>query len=352
MGGVGALADSDAARAFRRLFECAPVGVVLVDLEGRIFAANAVLAHVLGFTEAALLGLSVTDLSRPADVELIQQQFGELAAGNSEGYSADRHWLRADGARVDVRVTGMLVRDSEAEPQFAVALVQPLDEVKELRETVGAARSAVHDFNNLLTAIVGQSELVLSRVHPGDPTHSRVEQIRDSARRSVSLVRSLLDAGGDTRVERGESFDVNEVLLGMRHVAEQLVGAGIEIKLHLDSSGPRVVADREGFERAVANIASNSRYAMSGAGMFTIETVHEHDSVVIRLSDTGPGIEPDVLDHIFERDFTTKPSGAGHGIGLANVRAFAERAGGSVSVESEVGLGASFTITLPSEVRA
>jgi two-component system cell cycle sensor histidine kinase/response regulator CckA len=352
MGGAGVLEDSDAARAFRRLFECAPVGVVLVDLEGRIFAANAVLAHLLGLTEAALLGLGVTDLSRPADVELIQKQFGELAAGNREGYSVDRHWVRGDGARVDVHVTGMLVRDSEREPQFAVALVQPLDEVKELRETVGAARSAAHDFNNLLTAIVGQSELVLSRVPPGDPTHSRVEQIRDSARRSVSLVRSLLDAGGDTRVAPEESFDVNEVLLGMRHVAEQLVGAGIEIRLHLDSSGPRVVADREGFERAVANIASNSRYAMAGSGMFTIETVHEDDNVVIRLSDTGPGIEPDVLDHIFERDFTTKPSGAGHGIGLANVRAFADRAGGSVSVESELGQGASFTITLPSKVRA
>jgi signal transduction histidine kinase len=191
---------------------------------------------------------------------------------------------------------------------------------------------------------------VLARVAPGDPTHARVEQIRDSARRSVSLVRNLLDAGGDTRSSPEESFDVNEVVLGMRHVAEQLVGAGIEIRLHLDPAGPRVVADREGFERAVANIASNSRYAMSGSGTFTIETRHEGDNVAIRLSDNGPGIEPDVLDHIFERDFTTKPSGAGHGIGLANVRAFAERAGGSVSAESEVGKGASFTITLPREV--
>jgi len=349
MSGVGALEDSDAARAFRRLFECAPVGVVLVDLDGRVFAVNSVLAHLLGFTEVALLGRSITDLSNPADLELIRRQFGELAAGNREQYSVDRRLVSADGARVDVHVTGMLVRDAHAEPQFAVVLAQPLHEVQQLRETVGAARGAAHDFNNLLTAIVGQSELVLARVPADDPTHARVEQIRDSARRSVSIVRGLLDAGGDTRVAPNESFDVNEVLLGMRQVAEQLVGAGIEIRVQLDPSGPRVVADREGFERAVANIATNSRYAMSGAGIFTIETRHEAKNVVIRLSDTGPGIEPELLDRIFERDFTTKPVGAGHGIGLANVRAFAERAGGSVAAESEAGKGGSFTITLPRE---
>jgi two-component system cell cycle sensor histidine kinase/response regulator CckA len=352
MGGVGALEDSDAARAFRRLFECAPVGVILIDLEGRIFAVNSVLAHLLGFTQIALLGRSITDLGFPENVALIQQQFGELAAGIREGYSVDRHWVRADGSRIDVHVTGMLVRDADGEPQFAVALAQPMNEVIELRETVGAARSVAHDFNNLLTAIVGQSELVLARLPHGDPTHARVEQIRDSAWRSVSLVRGLLDAGGPTRSASEKSFDVNEAVLGMRHVAEQLVGAGIEIRLHLDPAGPRVVADREGFERAVANIASNSRYAMSGAGTFTILTAQEGDAVVIRLSDTGPGIEPKLLARIFERDFTTKPSGAGHGIGLANVREFAEDAGGSVSVESELGKGATFTITLPREVGA
>jgi two-component system, cell cycle sensor histidine kinase and response regulator CckA len=249
-------------------------------------------------------------------------------------------------------VTGMLVRDADRVPQFAVALVQPLEELRQLQETVGAARAAAHDFNNLLTAIVGQSELVLARLSRRDPAHVRVEQIRDSARRSVSLVRSLLEAGGDIGSDRDESLDVNEVLLGMRSVTEQLVGAGIEITLHLDSSGPRVFADREGFERAVANIAANSRYAMAGSGTFTVETRHEDDAVVIRLSDTGPGIEPQLLERIFERDFTTKPSGAGHGIGLANVRAFAERAGGSVSAESDIGKGASFTIRLPREPRA
>jgi two-component system cell cycle sensor histidine kinase/response regulator CckA len=347
--GVGVLEDSEAARAFRRLFECAPVGVVLVDLEGNVFAVNSAVAHLLGFARTALLGRTVTNLSFPEDFALIQQQFGELAAGNLEQYSVDRRWLRADGAEVDVRVTGMLVRDSEAEPQFAVALIQPRDEVNELRETVGAARSAAHDFNNLLTAIVGQSELVLARVPADDPTHGRVEQIRESAQRSVSLVRSLLEVGGDPREVREESFDVNEVLLGMRSVAEQLVGAGIEITLHLDATGPRVFADREGFERAVANIAANSRYAMAGAGTFTIATQHGDGVVSIRLSDTGPGIEEHLLKRIFERDFTTKPSGAGHGIGLANVREFAEHAGGTVSVESTLGTGASFTITLPSE---
>jgi PAS domain S-box-containing protein len=346
---VSVLEDSDAARAFRRLFECAPVGTVLADLDGRAFAVNPALARLLGFTEEALLGDGISSIRFPEDVARNARVFEELAAGTRDAYSAQRRLRRADGSSTEVDVTGMLVRDPTGAPQFAVVLVQSRDEVTQLRQTVGETRGIAHDFNNLLTAIVGQSELVLAQLPADEPTHARVEQIRDSAWRSVSLVRGLLDPRGARDAERGTSFDVNEVVLGMRHVAEQLVGAGIEITLNLDPAGPRVVADPEGFERALGNIAANSRHAMAGAGTFTIETSQQGDDVVIRLSDTGPGIEPHLLDRVFEQDFTTKPSGTGHGIGLANVREFAGRAGGSVSVESEVGKGASFTITLPRE---
>lgn len=92
-----------------------------------------------------------------------------------------------------------------------------------------------------------------------------------------------------------------------------------------------------------------ARRLRCGSGIFTIETRHQGHQVVIRLSNNGPGIEPELQKRIFEQEFTTKPSGVGHGIGLANVRAFAERSGAAVAVESEVGQGASFTITLPRE---
>jgi len=337
------------ARAFRTLFECAPVGLAAVDLSGQVVAANPALAHLLGFSESALRGRAITDLTYPDDLALTKQLFSELGAGLRASYSVEKRYVRADGAAVKVRVTALLVRDPEGGRAFVVGLVEPLDELAQLQESVAEARATAHDFNNLLFVIVNYAELLLRQLPAGERARSEVEELRDAAQKATALIRRVF-AVRDTEPARAETLDVNKVILEMRKLAQNLVGSNIQIVLRLDPSNPRVLAEREGFERVLGNIAANSRDAMPSGGTFSVETRRTGGAVEIVMSDTGPGIEPEIRERIFDRGVTTKTAVGGQGIGLANVRDYAEAAGGTIEVESQPGHGATFTLTLPAVV--
>ena len=166
--------------------------------------------------------------------------------------------------------------------------------------------------------------------------------MRELARRAFERARSGLRPAGAQTVE---PVDVNGTLMALREIARLLLGSGIDIVLKPDLSRPFVRVDRVGLERALENIAVNARDAMPDGGTFTVETEQRADTVVIRCSDTGTGIAPEARDHLFERSFTTKSSG--HGVGLPSVRSFVESYGGAVAVESDSGVGTTFTLTLP-----
>lgn len=182
--------------------------------------------------------------------------------------------------------------------------------------------------------------------HAEDPDRVRLSAtvVQSVGDRSAELVRDLLADGIRPRIEL---VGVNDVILGVREVAAQLVGLGHELNLNLDPSAPRIEVDRASFERALANLATNARDAMLGGGTLTSETRSRGDLVDVVVTDSGVGIEPAVLARIFERDFRTKSPDLGYGIGLANVREFVRAAGGSIDVTSTPGSGTSFTLTLP-----
>ena len=142
---------------------------------------------------------------------------------------------------------------------------------------------------------------------------------------------------------------MNGLLLGMRSVVGNLLGAGINIVVLPDLGQPQVHADATDLERALINIVANARDAMPKGGTLTIETKREDDVVRIRISDTGAGMSPAVRDRIFEPSFTTKETG--HGIGLASVRTFVEKHRGSIVIESDEGIGTTVTLMLPAEPR-
>lgn len=261
-----------------------------------------------------------------------------------DAYSIEKRYVRSDGTATNVRATVMLVA-ADGEPEFAVALVEPLGDVARLQNKIGAARAAVHDFNNLLLVMVGNAEILLAQLAHGAADPSYAQRIKDAASRSVPIVRGLLD---DEPEQPSERLDVNSVILELGDIVRHLLGSRVELVLRLDPSEPAVVANREGLERAIANIATNARDAMPDGGTFTIETRREDARTVISLSDTGVGIDASTKARIFERDFTTKGHGVGHGIGLANVRDFVESAGGSVDVETTVGHGSTFALRFPS----
>lgn len=339
---AGDLSSDDAARAFRRLFECSPISIGLLTLDAHVFAVNPAGASLWGLPAEALRGRAITDLTHPDDVAALSEQFGDLAKGRHEGYEAERRLRRADGKTVVVHSSVGLVRGEHREPLFVVAVWTPSGDAK-LAAARTETRSTAHDLNNLLMAVVGRSELLLREELPKEGA-TQAEHILDAAYRAAALVRRLLSIPPEAAVG---PVDVNELILGMHGVMTQLVGSGDQIVLTLDPSSPRAVVDREGLERALGNLAGNARDAMPHGGTVTIGTRVVGTNVEIRFSDTGTGVPSELRERIFERDFSTKPEGLGHGIGLANVRAFVDAASGTIDVESPPGAGTTFTIALP-----
>jgi two-component system, cell cycle sensor histidine kinase and response regulator CckA len=342
--GADGLPDLDAdvaaaGRAFRALFELAPVGVCAVTLERRIFAMNPTLQQMLGLSEYR--GLLVDTLAPPEAVERLNAYLD--AAAVADMVSDEGPLIRADGTRVETRSIVVRVRADRGEPSFLLGVIQSRDEELRSQDAEVRARLLVHDINNLLMPIVAYAELLLRGLSPSDPARSDAERVQGLVERAVALARASLSDSA-TRPDEG-IVDVNGLLAGMRKVVADLLGAGVDVVFHPDLGQPHVPADGAAFERGLLNVVANARDAMPEGGTLTVETKQEGDLVRVLISDTGVGLPPEVRERVFESGFTTK--GAGHGLGLASVREFAETHDGSVTVDSGENAGTTVTLTLP-----
>ena len=213
-------------------------------------------------------------------------------------------------------------------------------------EAVGQLAGGIaHDFNNLLTVIAGYGEIAQRRIGAG-PGASELGEIQRAAERASRLTRQLL-AFARRQVLEPVLLDVNEVASGLVPMLSRLIGETIEIAMLAGDELPPVLADRAQLEQVVINLAINARDAMPGGGTLAIETGVAGGHVRLAVSDTGTGIEPGVLEHIFEPFYTTKDVGLGTGLGLATVHGIVTQSGGRVEVSSDPGLGSTFTVLLP-----
>ena len=233
-------------------------------------------------------------------------------------------------------------------------------------ESVGLmAGGLAHDFNNLLMVILGKGDLLCERL-PDGADREDVEVILSAAQRAAELVQRLL-AFARRQVQTPQDFDVNVTIQKLQSLLRSVMGSGVELRLELASDPLMVHADIPSLESAIINLAANARDAMPEGGMLRIETagvelasgaaalrpgMEPGPYVRLRVIDTGHGIAPDALPHVFEPFFTTKPSGKGTGLGLSIAHEFAWRAGGNMAVESEVDVGTTFVLYLPSRPAA
>jgi two-component system cell cycle sensor histidine kinase/response regulator CckA len=213
-------------------------------------------------------------------------------------------------------------------------------------EAVGQLAGGIaHDFNNLLTVIAGYGEIARRRIGAG-PGANELGEIQRAAERAAVLTRQLL-AFARRQVLEPVLVDVNEVASGLVPMLSRLIGETIEIAMLASEELPPVLADRAQLEQVVINLAINARDAMPEGGTLAIETGVLGEHVRLAVSDTGTGIEPGVLEHIFEPFYTTKDVGLGTGLGLATVHGIVTQSGGRVDVTSDPGLGSTFTVLLP-----
>ncbi|MGO9442402.1 MAG: ATP-binding protein [Terriglobales bacterium] len=228
-------------------------------------------------------------------------------------------------------------------------------------EAVGQLAGGVaHDFNNLITIIKGYSDLLLCELQPGDPSVKYAEEVRKAGDRAASLTRQLL-AFSRKQVLQPQAVDLNLVVSNLQNMLKVLIGEHIEIATVPGAGLPKVMADPGQVEQAIMNLVVNARDAMPNGGKVEVRTAkmlvdetmaaarETKPGCYVRLSvaDTGCGMNEATLKQIFQPFFTTKEVGKGTGLGLAIVYGVVKQSGGFVEVESELGKGSTFHVSLP-----
>ncbi len=223
------------------------------------------------------------------------------------------------------------------------------------------AGGVAHDFDNLLTIIGGYGQMALESTSKKNPLHADLEAIVEAANRASALTRQLLTFSR-RQVVQPKVLDANRLLARIYRMLCRVVGEHIDLRLALAPDAGRIKVDPGQLEQVVMNLAVNARDAMPNGGRITIESLNwkinersrgvplnfpSGPCVVLSVSDTGTGIDPEILSRIFEPFFTTKPKGKGTGLGLSTVYGIVKQSGGDLTVQSEVGKGTTFRLFFP-----
>ncbi len=368
-------AAEESEERFRSLVEEAADAFFLHDREGRIRAVNRRACESLGYTRAELMGMKVSDVEVDFDPVRDPAIWARTAPGQAAAV-AGRH-RRRDGSMfpVEVRVACVelaaepllmaLARDVSAQRAAEEALRESQARLADAHrlEVVGRLAGGVaHDFNNLLTVILAGGHDLRDRLRAGEPGDAEtVEDILDAGERAAELTRQLL-AFARKQVVAPTRLDLNEVLRQSRKLLSRVIGEDVRVTEDLQDGLWTVRADSGLLGQVVMNLAVNARDAMPRGGTLSMSTANvelgpgdpppDPDMapgryVRLRVSDTGEGMGPEVLEHVFEPFFTSKPVGAGTGLGLATAYGNVKQSGGHVVVQSRPGGGSTFDVYLP-----
>ncbi len=370
---------------YRELFEHSPDAILIIE-EERFVDCNPAAARMMGFpSKQALLerysgGQKEGTLrAHPSEFSPPTQPDGRDSFEKAEAMmqivleqgSHCFEWdhLRADGEAFTVEV---MLTAVDCGPKHAIHVVwREIAERKKLEqklrqsqrlESVGRLAGGIaHDFNNLLLVILSHAETLREELAAAGQLEKAeaAGEICKAGERAAALTRQLLTFSRGQPVKR-KPTDLVGVMKGLRTLLERLIGEDILFESPLPLGPVTVVADTSQIEQLVINLATNGRDAMPEGGRLEVALLeHRHeqsnsmprlptgDYALIRVSDTGEGMEPEQIDHAFDPFYTTKAPGAGSGLGLATVHSIAEQCGGGVYIESAVGEGTSVSVLIP-----
>ncbi|MDR4305828.1 PAS domain-containing protein [Chelatococcus sambhunathii] len=365
---------------FARFFNNTPLAIATVDSKGRIARANAPFARLFGDRlKAEGESRSVyACLAQERDRAALEAAVKAAARGEGEIAPVEATLPGEGGRSATLFVTRVDDRDGDDEAAVVYALDTTDQRALEAKFAQSQKMNAVgqlaggvaHDFNNVLTAIIGYSDLLLANHRPTDPSFQDIMQIKQNANRAASLVRQLL-AFSRRQTLRPQVIALGDTLADLRMLLSRLLGEKIKLEVVQGRDLWLVKADLNQFEQVVINLAVNARDAIiehdPDGGAVTIRTrnvpaaeiaalghpeVPQADFVLIDVEDTGPGIPDKIIDQIFEPFFSTKEVGKGTGLGLSTVYGIVKQTDGYVYALSEPGKGATFRILIPRHVAA
>jgi PAS domain S-box-containing protein len=348
-------------KRFRQVVEGAPQGI-FVQLDGFYRYVNPAALALYGAEVAdQLLGTRTLSRAHPDFLAGISERQRVLREERKPVPLAEEKFLHLDGTAFDVEVTGVpftfegrdgsivFFRDissrklaekerSTLEEQFRQA---------QKMESIGRLAGGVsHDFNNLLTVINGYADLLSRALKEGDPLRDWVAEIAKAGEKAAGLTRQLL-AFSRKQILVPKPLDLGSMVAENRDMLQRLLGEEIELVTNLEPGLRLVMADPGQLHQVMMNLVVNARDAMPRGGRLTIETANMESGVLLSVSDTGLGIDKAIQDRIFDPFFTTKGEGEGTGLGLSTVYGIMQQCGGSISLFSEPGKGATFKLCLP-----
>ena len=294
----------------------------------------------------------------------------EEASARGEPFQAEHRVTRKDGQIIWVSDTAVVVRGSDTHPVMEGLIVDITDrkmlenqllQARKMEAVGRLAGGVAHDFNNLLTIIKGYIEMAMNRCLDRPELHRDIRRIEEAADRAVTLVRQLL-AFSRKQVLRPKILDLNAIVVNLDQLLRRLMSENIEMKTFVSKDVGAIKADPGQIEQVIMNLVVNARDALPSGGRILIETsnadldsTYTRDHAVVRpgpyvllaVTDTGIGMTPDTVAHIFEPFYTTKESGRGTGLGLSTVYGIVKQSGGYIWVYSELGKGTTFKVYLP-----
>jgi two-component system, cell cycle sensor histidine kinase and response regulator CckA len=360
----------DTLRKLWRAVEQSADLVMITDREGVIEYVNPAFEALTGYSPGELMGQTPRVLkSNQQTAELYNELWQTILSGNVFRCTMVNRKKNGDTFVAEKTITPL--RDSEGTVTHFISndrditdrrrMETQLQQAQKMDAVGRLAGGVAHDFNNLLMVISSYAELMLDSLAPQHPLRRNVDEIQKASRRAAELTRQLL-AFGRKQMQTLQLLDLNLIIEDINKMLPRLIGEDIELVFVPGERLGKVKADPVQIEQILMNLVANARDAMPKGGRLVIETasvrlddayVQEHsivppgEYVLLTVTDSGTGIAPEHLLHIFEPFYTTKEEGKGTGLGLATVYGIVKQNSGFIWVYSEPGLGTTFKIYLP-----
>jgi two-component system cell cycle sensor histidine kinase/response regulator CckA len=352
----------------RSIFDNATDGIMVLNKNGAIMNVNQKACEIHGFEKDALIGVNTGLLESSDNKGKHDERMSRILDGETLIFETEHY--RKDGSKILLEVSAKALNIGGE--TYIQSFYRDITEKKRIQEqlmhsqkmeSIGSLAGGIaHNFNNILTAILGYSELLLEFSTLDDTSKQRVQNIESSARKAGVMVSKLLSFAR-REVHEVLPLNLNDVISDSVKLFEGVLNKRIGLKVDLNGNISPIEGDPNQLEQVIMNLMVNAKDAMPDGGLITIRTavaqlaksdldipadVEPGKYVILSVSDTGSGIPKEIMGRIFDPFFTTKEKGKGTGLGLATVYGIIKDHKGYISVHSEVGKGTSFDIYLPS----